>query len=87
MTTFPAHETAALIREYAQWALDECWNSPEHLLLAIIDTDATTAGACCHMGRAMIEIEQGLEDHVYRLGGEMCDPRMTEIARRLGMVS
>ena len=80
MTT-PNIETAALIREYAQWLLDECGHTP--LLAAIVNTDASSAEGCCHMGRALIALTDGLSDPPYRVGGAMCDPRVTEIARRL----
>lgn len=86
MTT-PNMETARLIREYAQWALDECFSEsdpPPNLLLAIAKTPAGDDEACCHMGRAMLAIEQSYADPPYRLGGTMCDPRITEIARLLG---
>jgi len=85
--TIPAVETAKLIREYAQWAIDNTTaddEAPDPLLLAIVKTDATMADACCHMGRALLCIEHGLEDPPYRLGGDMCDPRVTIIAARLG---
>ena len=49
-------------------------------------TDATSAEACCHMGRALLLIEDGLSDPPYRLGGGDCDPRKAYIAARLGMM-
>lgn len=91
MTTFFAHETAELIRAYAAATILECMGEGEdgtydHLLDAIVLTDATTAEACCHMGRALICLEEGLSDPPFRLGGDMCDPRVTEISVRLGML-
>lgn len=89
-------ETAQLIREYVEWVLDNGIGNGDlgpydPLLDAIAQTaeqsDAATAEACCHMGRALICLEQSVEDAKYRLGGDECDPRMTEMARRLGMLA
>lgn len=84
-TTTPNAETAKLVQAYAQAALDRDDSADQHLIWAIVKTDATSVEACCHMGRAMLLIEDGLSDLPYRLGGEMCDPRKTEIAHRLGV--
>lgn len=84
MTTFPNHETAKLIRAYAISAMDPAAAQP--LIWAIVETNAATAEACCHLGRALILIEDGLSDLPHRVGGDMCDPRKTEIATRLGML-
>lgn len=87
MTT-PTIETARLVREYAQWALDECYldnETKDPLLTAIVGTKPADAEACCHMGCALIALEEATSDAPYRLGGDMCDPRITEIAKRLGV--
>jgi hypothetical protein len=83
--------TAELIRAYAQSILDangsQTINHPPLLWAkSIVGTDDSSGEAVCHMGRAMLLIEDSYADPPYRLNGEMCDPRKTEIARRLGMI-
>lgn len=81
MTTTPSHKTAKLIRAYAQSRIDDPDEVPP-ILSAILTTYDTEA--VCHMGRALLCIQHGLSDPPFRLGGAMCDPRITEIAARLG---
>ena len=54
-------------------------------LRAIVETDASEAEACCHMGRALLCLIGSFADPPFRLGGALCDSRLLEIARRLGM--
>jgi hypothetical protein len=79
----PASITADLIRAYALHATmnygeDE---APIALLTAIVESNGPEE--TCHLGAALLAREDGLSDPPYRLGGEMCDPRKTEIATRL----
>lgn len=86
--TTPNMKAAKLIRAYAQRALDENGDTTADnmpLARAIVTTNASTAEACCFMGRALLLIEDGLSDPPYRIGGAMCDPAKTTIAQRLGM--
>lgn len=39
----------------------------------------------CHLGRALIARHESLADVDYRLWGELSDPDLNEIARRLGV--
>ncbi len=90
MSTTPNIETAKLIRTYAQSLLDDCTGQDEDappLVLAILNTKADDAEACCHMGRALLCIHDGLSDAPSRIGGPMCDLSVTVIAARLGMTS
>jgi hypothetical protein len=85
----PTLITAELIRAYAKSVLDENGSQTIDdlpLLWAIVDTDDRSGEAVCHMGRAMLLIEDSYSDPPYRLRGEMCDPRKKEIAGRLGMI-
>ena len=92
MTTFRARETAQMIRAYATAVLTECMGDGDggtfdHLLDAITGTDATMAEACCHMGRALLCLHDRFADSPYRIGRIDCDPRITEIAARLGITA
>jgi hypothetical protein len=90
MTTTPNIETARLVREYAQWVIDECYDPDDDvapLLLAITQTThPSEATAVCHMGRALLCLHDSLSDPPYRLGGERCDERVMLLAARLGML-
>jgi hypothetical protein len=84
----PQQITARLIRAYADAIMTEQMGEGEAgaydaLLDAIAKTNGGDAEACCHMGAALLCIEEGLADAPFRLGGEDCDPRRTEIASRL----
>lgn len=86
----PQIETARLIRAYVDDILTEQMGDGDggaydHLLDAIMGTDTSDAEACCHMGRALLCLHHGLSDPLYRLGGTLCDTRLTEISRRLGV--
>jgi hypothetical protein len=88
----PNMMTAELIQAYAQRIVTECMGDGDagaydHLLEAILKTDATDAGACCYMGRAMLEIEESLSDPPYRLDGAMCDPERLKLAHLLGVTT
>jgi len=82
----PNSQTAALIRTYAAAAIadggyDE--DAPAPAILTAI-TQALTADEACDLGRALLARSHALSDAPYRIGGEMCDPRLAEIAARLG---
>jgi hypothetical protein len=88
----PNMMTAELVRAYAQRIVtdfmgDGCDGGYDHLLEAILKTDAADAGACCHMGRAMLEIEESLCEPPYRLDGAMCDPERQQLAQMLGILA
>ena len=83
-TTTPADETAKLIKAYAVAQLADIGDEPDeppHMFLAVATMDG--AEAVCHLGRAMLCWEHALFDPRYRIGGDLCDPRLTEIATRL----
>ena len=88
----PITETARMLREYAEAICQECMGDGQAgaydlLLDAICRTDASEAEACCHMGRALILIGDGLADPAYRVGGRYCDPRLTDLSQRLGLTA
>lgn len=84
MTT-PNQFAAAEILAYAREALRDNYGedeTPAAILIAIVC--AQSSEEACHLGRALLARHASLADPPYRLGGESCDPRLTEIADRLG---
>jgi hypothetical protein len=83
-TITPNSMTAALIAAYAKAQIAEGYGedeTPAAILLAI--QQAEGAEETCHLGRALLARHDALADPPYRLGGDRCDPRLTEIAARL----
>ena len=82
----PTDVTASLIRAYAASGLENYGEdeTPIALLTAIMESEGTEEA--CHLGRALLAREESLSDPPYRLGGEMCDSRKTEIAKRLDFI-
>lgn len=77
--------TANLIKSYVNLMLEECLGEDEAIpaiLTAIVG--AQSSEEACHLGRALLARHAALADPPFRLGGEHCDPRLTEIADRLG---
>jgi len=84
-TITPQNKIARLIATYAAEQIATGYGddeTPAAILSAIADT--TNDDETCHLGHALLARHQALADAPYRLGGEMCDPRLTEIAGRLG---
>ena len=79
----PNQETAKLISDYAFNETREYDDdNPPHILLAIICSQS--AEETIALGHALLCRTDSLADKSYRIGAPDCDPRLYDIALRLG---
>lgn len=87
----PAYTTtngaaATLLRAYAAAQIAEGYGedeAPAGILTAIVESGSPSETG--YLGCALLVRHHRLSDPPYRLGGKLCDPRLTEIAALLGV--
>jgi len=85
MAITPASITAGLVHAYAASALQNHSEDETPIALLTAITESESSEETNHLGRALLTREDSLSDPPYRLGGDRCDPRKTELAARLGI--